>query len=163
MHWLELDSPIGRLLLVGDDARLRAIHFQAGPHPARPSAAWIRSTTPFTTVVTQLQQYFAGSRREFDLPFLAEGTPFQCAIWQAILHIPYGTTIAYSELARRVGRPGASRAAGAANGANPLPIVVPCHRVIGADGTLTGFGGGLDIKIRLLALEGATCIRSPGK
>lgn len=157
VYWHELDSKIGRLLLVGDGERLRAIHFQGGRHPRCPADTWIRSPAPFESVVAQLQEYFAGARREFDLPLAAEGTPFQCVVWQALLCIPYGTTVSYSELARRIGRPGASRATGAANGANPLPIIVPCHRVIGVDGSLTGFGGGIDIKRRLLALEGVAC------
>ena len=103
----------------------------------------------------QLGEYFAGRRRTFDLPLTPEGTTFQCSVWMALRAIPYGATISYRALAERIGRPSAMRAVGAANGRNPLPIVVPCHRVIGADGSLTGFGGGLPTKRFLLELEGA--------
>ena len=101
----------------------------------------------------QLTEYFAGARRAFDLPLAASGTPFQRRVWEALRRIPYGETISYGELARRIGKPTASRAVGAANGRNPIAIVVPCHRVIGADGTLIGYGGGLPVKEALLALE----------
>jgi methylated-DNA-[protein]-cysteine S-methyltransferase len=103
----------------------------------------------------QLAEYFAGKRRTFDLPLAPHGTEFQCAVWRALADIPYGETISYAQLATRVGKPTATRAVGAANGRNPLPIVLPCHRVIGADGSLTGFGGGLPTKQFLLRLEGA--------
>ena len=108
----------------------------------------------------QLDAYFAGELQTFDLPLHMAGTPFQKQVWQGLLTIPYGTTISYAELARRIGRPGASRAVGAANGRNPIGIIVPCHRVIGANGTLTGYGGGLDRKEWLIAHEaGALSIR----
>jgi methylated-DNA-[protein]-cysteine S-methyltransferase len=106
-------------------------------------------------VVTQLEEYFSGQRRDFDLELAPQGTEFQLRVWNELTRIPYGTTISYGELARRLGNPDASRAVGTANGANPIPIVVPCHRVIGADGSLTGFGGGLKAKAALLELEGA--------
>ena len=162
MYWHEMESPVGPLLLAGDGRSLRLVYFQTGPHahggaPARRAGAdWIEDAKPFRTVLAQLGEYFAARRREFDLPLAPEGTPFQRAVWQALTRIPYGETVSYSELARRIGRPQASRAVGLANGANPLPIIVPCHRVIGADGSLTGFGGGLDIKRKLLALERAS-------
>jgi methylated-DNA-[protein]-cysteine S-methyltransferase len=108
-------------------------------------------------VQAQLMEYFCGARRNFELPLDPEGTPFQLRVWRALCTIPYGETLSYGELARRLGLVGGARAVGLANGANPLPIVVPCHRVIGSDGTLTGFGGGLHIKRSLLALEGAAC------
>jgi methylated-DNA-[protein]-cysteine S-methyltransferase len=107
----------------------------------------------------QLAEYFAGKRRVFSLPLAPRGTPFQRSVWQALRQIPYGETVSYGELARRLGSTSGARAVGLANGANPLPIIVPCHRVIGADGSLTGFGGGLTIKRALLALEGAACVR----
>ena len=103
----------------------------------------------------QLEDYFAGERRDFDLPLSPHGTEFQCEVWLTLAHIPYGETWSYRDLAQRIGRPSATRAVGAANGRNPLPIVLPCHRVIGADGSLTGFGGGLPTKAFLLRLEGA--------
>ena len=154
-YWHEIDSPIGRLLLAGDEAYLKLVHFQSGPRPQRPADGWIADATPFEMATAQLNEYFAGHRRDFDLRLAPEGTEFQRAVWQSLTRIPYGETISYAELARRVGNPRASRAVGLANGANPLPVLVPCHRVIGADGSLTGFGGGLDIKRKLLALEGA--------
>src|SRR6185295_10503338 len=107
----------------------------------------------FEDVVAQLNEYFAGTRRQFELPLAPAGTPFQQRVWAALLDIPYGQTISYGELASRIGQKSASRAVGLANGSNPLPIVIPCHRVIGANGKLTGYGGGLPIKERLLALE----------
>ncbi|HUA23445.1 MAG TPA: methylated-DNA--[protein]-cysteine S-methyltransferase [Steroidobacteraceae bacterium] len=155
LYWHEIDSPIGRLLLAGDGASLIQVGFQAGPHPLRPADDWIADATPFRPVIAQLGEYFAGERRRFDLPLAPRGTDFQRQVWRALTEIPYGKTVSYGELARRIGKPSAPRAVGLANGANPLPIIVPCHRVIGADGSLTGFGGGLPIKRRLLALEGA--------
>lgn len=153
MYWHEMASPVGPLLLAGDASTIKLIDFQAGRHPRGPDKGWTADPAPFEAAVAQLEEYFAGRRRSFDLPLAPEGTPFQRAVWQALTDIPYGETLSYGELARRIGKPQASRAVGLANGANPLPIVVPCHRVIGADGSLTGFGGGLDIKRKLLALE----------
>jgi methylated-DNA-[protein]-cysteine S-methyltransferase len=154
-YWHTLESPVGPLLLGGDGERLTRIDFQDGPRPLRPAAHWHRAAAPFAAAVEQLAQYFAGQRRRFDLPLAPTGTQFQLRVWQALCAIPYGATLSYGELARRIGNPRASRAVGLANGANPLPIVVPCHRVIGANGALTGFGGGVPIKRALLALEGA--------
>ena len=156
MYWHEIDSPIGTLLLAGDGVRLTAVHFQSGPRPRRPPGEWLAAATPFAPVIAQLAEYFTGRRRAFDLPLGPEGTAFQRTVWLALREIPYGETRSYAELARSIGKPRASRAVGLANGANPLPIIVPCHRVIGADGSLTGFGGGLDIKRKLLALERET-------
>ena len=153
MYWHQIESPVGKLLLAGDGRSLRFIHFQSGPHARKPAADWVSDPAPFASAVAQLAEYFAGRRTRFDLPLAPQGTEFQRAVWKALIRIPYGETLSYGELARRIGKPNASRAVGLANGANPLPIVVPCHRVIGADGSLTGFGGGLDIKRRLLALE----------
>jgi methylated-DNA-[protein]-cysteine S-methyltransferase len=158
MFWHETDSPVGKLLLAGSSEALECIHFQAGPHPLRPPAAWGQAAAPFERVLIQLSEYFCGTRRTFELPLAPAGTPFQLAVWQALRAIPYGETLSYGELAQRLGRAGGARAVGLANGANPLPIIVPCHRVIGADGSLTGFGGGLDIKRALLSLEGAACV-----
>lgn len=156
LYWHEIDSPVGRLLLAGDGDSLIQVGFQSGPRPIRPVDGWIVDGTPFRAAVAQLEEYFAGKRRRFELSLAPRGTMFQRQVWRALTEIPYGRTISYGELARRIGNPSASRAVGLANGANPLPIIVPCHRVIGADGSLTGFGGGLPIKRRLLALEGAT-------
>jgi methylated-DNA-[protein]-cysteine S-methyltransferase len=154
MQYDEIDSPVGPLLVASDEAGLRLIHFQAAGR-REPDPDWTRDPSAFAGLRGQLAEYFRGERRTFDVALAPEGTPFQRETWRALVAIPYGGTISYAELARRVGRPRAVRAVGAANGANPLPIVVPCHRVIGADGSLTGFGGGLDAKRALLELEGA--------
>jgi methylated-DNA-[protein]-cysteine S-methyltransferase len=158
MFWHETDSPVGRLLLAGDSAALKHVHFQAGPHPLRPPAGWRQDATRFERALTQLTEYFNGTRRTFELSLAPVGTRFQLAVWQALRAIPYGETVSYGELAQRLGLTAGARAVGLANGANPLPIIVPCHRVIGADGSLTGFGGGLDIKRALLSLAGAACV-----
>lgn len=153
MRYCEMSTPIGRLLLAGDGGRLRRVSFENGLHPAEVGERWQRTEEPFREAIAQLDAYFEGRLRRFDLALAPEGTPFQREVWSALTDIPYGETVSYSELARRLGRPAASRAVGAANGRNPIPIIVPCHRVIGANGSLTGFGGGLGIKRRLLELE----------
>jgi methylated-DNA-[protein]-cysteine S-methyltransferase len=155
LYWHEIDSPIGRLLLAGDGDSLIQVGFQSGPRPQRPRQDWIADGAPFRIAIGQLGEYFAGERRRFDLALAPRGTEFQRRVWRALTEIPYGKTVSYGELARSIGKPSASRAVGLANGANPLPVIVPCHRVIGADGSLTGFGGGLPIKRKLLALEAA--------
>ncbi len=149
--WTEIDSPIGPLLLTAEDGRLSSLRMA----PAAPPDGARRDDGEAVLVAArdQLDDYFAGVRTEFDLPLGTAGTPFQRAVWDALRAIPYGETRSYGELAAAIGRPGASRAVGLANGRNPVAIVVPCHRVIGADGSLTGFGGGLDRKRHLLALE----------
>jgi methylated-DNA-[protein]-cysteine S-methyltransferase len=157
MYWHEIDSPVGPLLLAGTAQALALVHFQAGPRPLRPSQEWRHEAGAFVPARAQLMEYFCGARRTFELPLAPEGTPFQLRVWRALCTIPYGETLSYGELARRLGLVNGARAVGLANGANPLPIVVPCHRIIGSDGTLTGFGGGLHIKRSLLALEGAAC------
>lgn len=148
-----LPSPIGPLLLAGMDERLACIGFPAGKGAVTPKPDWIRDDAAFAEARAQLGAYFAGRLTRFDLALDPRGTPFQRGVWAELVRIPPGQTISYGDLARRIGRPSASRAVGAANGANPLPIVVPCHRVIGANGTLTGFAGGLETKRFLLALE----------
>jgi len=154
MNYCYLETPVGTLLIAGDDAAIRRIYFPKNGKPARPEPGWIESRRgPIAGAVRQLQEYFAGKRADFDLPLAPEGTEFQRAVWRCLQEIPYGETISYGELAKRVGNPKASRAVGAANGSNPIPIVIPCHRVIGSNGKLTGFGGGLPTKERLLALE----------
>jgi methylated-DNA-[protein]-cysteine S-methyltransferase len=159
MFWHEMQSPVGRLLLAGDGKRLQHIHFQTGRRDLRPATKWVRDPRPFERVISQLDEYFAGTRKRFDVELGAKGTDFQRVVWRALVEIPYGETVSYGELARRIGHPLAPRAVGLANGANPLPIIVPCHRVIGSNGSLTGFGGGLDVKRKLLELEGAACVR----
>ena len=154
MNYIYLDSPIGKLLVAGDAETVRSIRFPKNGAPGEPGAGWIESSTaPLEQAACQLREYFAGKRTGFDLPLAPEGTQFQRSVWRKLQDIPYGRTISYGELARKVGNPKASRAVGAANGQNPIPIVIPCHRVIGANGKLTGFGGGLPIKEALLALE----------
>jgi methylated-DNA-[protein]-cysteine S-methyltransferase len=155
MFYCHVSTPVGELLLAGDGTSLRLVAFPRGPHPQKPEAGWERSEAPFRDALRQLNGYFAGKLRRFDLPLAPEGTAFQQTVWRALQTIPYGETLSYGGLARRIGRPSASRAVGAANGRNPIPIIIPCHRVIGAAGSLTGFGGGLSTKRKLLELEGA--------
>jgi methylated-DNA-[protein]-cysteine S-methyltransferase len=145
-------SPVGELLLVGDETALRGLHFPH--HHATALAPEYRSATePFAETVEQLDQYFAGERTTFDLPLDLAGPAFHKRVWEALLTIPYGQTASYGAIAKHVGDSGAARAVGFANGRNPIAIIVPCHRVIGADGSLTGYGGGLDRKRHLLDLE----------
>ncbi|HET7650300.1 MAG TPA: methylated-DNA--[protein]-cysteine S-methyltransferase [Gammaproteobacteria bacterium] len=155
MYYHIMPSPIGDLLLAGNDEALRLVHFQSGPRPLQPDPHWEPAARPLREAIRQLQAYFDGRLRNFELPLAPEGTAFQLKVWRALRTIPYGKTWSYGELARHIRNPSASRAVGAANGQNPIPVIVPCHRVIGADGSLTGFGGGLAIKQKLLALEGA--------
>ena len=154
MFYRTITSPIGVLLLAGDDEGLKIIGFPKGKGQVTPKASWVSSTDHFPDVAQQLSEYFSGARKVFDLKLSPSGTEFQRAVLEALLTIPYGETRSYQEIARQIGRPDAVRAVGAANGRNPLPIVIPCHRVIGADGSLTGFGGGLPTKQFLLRLEG---------
>ena len=154
--YYEVGSPVGRLLLVGNSTALAAIHFESGTSPASIVPGWRQSRGPFRGLIAQLEEYFRGERREFDVELALTGTPFQRAVWAELRRIPYGSVTSYGELARKIGRPTAFRAVGAANGANPWPIVVPCHRVIGSDRSLTGFGGGLSAKQTLLRLEAET-------
>jgi methylated-DNA-[protein]-cysteine S-methyltransferase len=150
------DSPVGPLLLAADDTALVAIEFPSSRHPVVRGADWREGDNALLARTrVQLGEYFAGRRTGFELPLGPRGTEFQRGVWKALAGIPYGETISYAQLAGRVGKPSAMRAVGAANGRNPLPIVLPCHRVIGADGSLTGFGGGLPTKQFLLELEGA--------
>lgn len=152
MYYTILDSPVGALLIAGDGAAVSRISFQR-TRPFRPPGDWTKDADALEAPVRQLVEYFSGARRRFDLKLAPEGTPFQKKVWKELTKIPWGATISYGELARRVGIPTAARAVGAANGKNPIPIVIPCHRVIGANGSLTGFGGGIEIKERLLELE----------
>jgi methylated-DNA-[protein]-cysteine S-methyltransferase len=164
IHYTDMASPVGTLRLIADDQGLREIWFEREVRPQTVQPNWVhasnsRPPAPIAAARKQLQEYFAGERQQFELSLHPVGTPFQLSVWQQLRLIPYGTTTSYGELARRVGNPAASRAVGAANGRNPLPIVVPCHRVIGSNGSLTGFSGGLPIKQKLLALEQRTAGR----
>jgi methylated-DNA-[protein]-cysteine S-methyltransferase len=152
-YYWRLPSPLGPLVLVGRREAISAIWLPSGRDRLEPDADWIETVAPFTEAVRQLDAYFAGTLRQFDLSLAPAGTPFQQRVWQALREIPYGETVSYGELARRIGRPSAVRAVGAANGQNPLAIVIPCHRVIGSDGRLVGYGGGLPAKSALLELE----------
>jgi len=140
-------------MLMADDSGLRRIDFVNGRNPVRSHPQWRESVERLGETIRQLHAYFAGELKAFDLPLAPQGTPFQLAVWKRLCEIPYGETISYGELARRIGNPNASRAVGLANGSNPIPIVIPCHRVIGSNGKLTGYGGGLPIKEKLLGLE----------
>ncbi|QOW22668.1 methylated-DNA--[protein]-cysteine S-methyltransferase [Novilysobacter avium] len=151
-----IDSPVGPLLLAADADGLRLIEFSKPRHPVKRGAEWQEGSHPTLDATrTQLDEYFAGRRTGFDLPLSPQGTLFQRDIWAALAQIPYGQTVTYGDVASRAGHPGAVRAVGAAVGRNPVPIVVPCHRVVGTDGSMTGFSGGLPVKRQLLVLEGA--------
>ncbi len=152
IYWT-VDSPIGELLLAGDGERLQKLHMQSGRRPTRVGTNWVLDSEPFADLCAQLDEYFAGERRDFDVDLDPRGTEFELRVWRALRQIPYGETESYGKLAERIGRPGHARAVGAANGRNPIAVVVPCHRVIGADGSLTGYAGGLDRKRLLLDLE----------
>ncbi len=153
MKYCYFDTPIGELLLAGDDDGLTLISFPEGSMRRDPDPDWTEDAAPFAEAMRQLGEYFEGGRQAFDLPLKLNGTDFQLRVLDELQKIPYGETTSYGEIARRIGRPKAVRAVGAANGRNPVPIIVPCHRVIGSGGALTGFGGGLDTKQALLRLE----------
>ena len=148
-----LDSPIGAMPCDRDEIGIRTLILLEGRMHTAPDPAWVRDDDAFDDVRTQLGEYFAGTRTSFDLPLHALGSSWQQKVWKALLDIPCGETESYGALAARIGAPGAARAVGLANGQNPIPIIVPCHRVIGANGSLTGYGGGLDAKRWLLAHE----------
>ncbi len=158
-RYMEMKSPLGTLLLTAEDGALTGVHFPGQKHDRPPQPDWQRADDDplLASARDQLAEYFDGRRSTFDLPLAPRGTPFQLAVWRALLAVPFGATSTYGAIAGAVGRPTAVRAVGAAVGANPIGIVVPCHRIIGRDGSLTGYAGGLDRKTRLLALEaGAT-------
>lgn len=150
--YTRMESPVGSLLLAASDAGLVHIIFPHGKN-SHPDPEWREDSRPLQKTMQQLRAYFAGELEDFDLPLSPEGTSFQRSVWQKLCDIPYGSTISYGELAWRMGNPKACRAVGLANGQNPIPIIIPCHRVIGSNGKLTGYGGGLPIKEKLLALE----------
>jgi len=153
IYYTTMESPVGMLRLVAEELGLRTVWFVRGRKEEKPDAEWKEDAAFFVEVIRQLNAYFAGELREFEIPLLMLGTDFQKRVWKALLTIPYGETMSYGELAKKIGEPKAVRAVGAANGQNPIPIIVPCHRVIGSDGSLTGFGGGLENKKKLLELE----------
>jgi methylated-DNA-[protein]-cysteine S-methyltransferase len=153
MHYCYLDTPIGELLLAGDDEALCLIGFPEGSMRREPEPDWIYSEKPFGAAREQLTAYFDGNLTSFDLPLRPNGTEFQRKVLDELRKIPYGTTTSYGEIARKIGNPKAVRAVGAANGRNPIPIIIPCHRVIGSTGDLVGFGGGLATKEALLRHE----------
>ena len=153
LAYTTISSPIGELLLVGDGDALHGLYMQQGRRPITPAPEWRRASEPFAGVCAQLGEYFAGERTAFEVALALRGSAFERRVWHALQEIPYGATTSYGELARRIGHPTAARAIGMANGRNPVAVIVPCHRVIGADGTLTGYGGGLERKRLLLDLE----------
>jgi methylated-DNA-[protein]-cysteine S-methyltransferase len=150
-----LDSPLGRLLAVRDDVGITGLYLPSGRHPVSPDPLWAHDQDAFDDLRAELAQYFAGTRRTFSMPLHPTGTDFQLRVWQALRAIPCGETTTYGRIAAEIGLPNGARAVGLANGQNPISIVVPCHRVIGADGTLVGYGGGLPAKRWLLAHEAA--------
>jgi methylated-DNA-[protein]-cysteine S-methyltransferase len=152
MKYCYFESPVGRLLLTGGNV-LEGLDFPGSRTRIQPESDWDFDTNCFARVVSQLEAYFRGELTQFDLELKPGGTQFQKKVWQELVKIPYGETISYGELAGRIGNPNASRAVGSANGKNPISIIIPCHRVIGKNGSLTGFGGGLGVKQTLLDLE----------
>ena len=158
------ESPVGPLLLMSDGASLTGLHTDNDKHRPAIQADWVRddSVAPFAQTIAQLRAYFGGSLTEFALPLAPQGTEFQMRVWRELRNIPFGVTLSYAELARRIGRPTASRAVGHSNARNPISIIVPCHRVIGADNSLTGYAGGLDRKRALLVHEQKAALGTPG-
>ena len=156
-RYARLKTPLGTLIAIAAGGVVTALHFDGGRHAPAIAPEWREDpyASPLRECAEQLADYFAGKRQCFDLPVAPRGTPFQQRVWREIAKVPYGATITYAELAVRAGAPGSARAAGAATGRNPLAIVVPCHRIVGSSGALTGYAGGLPRKERLLALEGA--------
>jgi methylated-DNA-[protein]-cysteine S-methyltransferase len=156
-RYIRFVTPLGSLFATAAGSSLTGIHFEGGRHAPAIAREWTEDpdSSPLRECAQQLRDYFEGKRQRFDLPLMPQGTPFQKRVWEEIARIPYGSTLTYAELAARAGAPGAARAAGAATGRNPLSIVVPCHRVVGTDGTLTGYAGGLERKTMLLEIEGA--------
>jgi len=155
VSYTTIESPVGPLLLAGDSHGLRTLSFANSKRAERVHPDWKQDEAQFKEVIRQLRAYFSGKLRDFDIPLALEGTEFQLSVWHELLRIPYGETTSYGQLAKKIGNPKAMRAVGLANGMNPVAIIVPCHRVIGSDGSLTGFGGGLPTKKKLLALESA--------
>lgn len=158
MDYRYAESPVGTVVMAGRGEAVAWLGLPQSPDHWHPPAGWRENPRALQEACRQLEAYFAGRRRVFDLDLAPQGTPFQSKVWQVLQTIPYGVTWSYGELARAVGKPTASRAVGAANGRNPIAILIPCHRVIGADGSLTGYGWGTPVKARLLVLEGAMLV-----
>ena len=156
-QYARIVTPLGTLFATAVGGALTGLHYEGGRHAPEISRAWVedRAAAPLAECARQVAEYLEGKRRAFDLPLAPEGSEFQRRVWIEIARIPYGETVSYAQLARRAGAPGAARAAGAATGRNPLSIIVPCHRVVGTDGSLTGYAGGIERKTRLLEIEGA--------
>ena len=161
-RYRRIDTPLGRMFATAAGGALTGLYFEGGRHAPVISPQWIEDpqAAPLAECARQLTDFFAGKRQRFELPLSAHGTPFQQRVWREIAAISYGETITYAELARRAGAAGSARAAGAATGRNPLSIVVPCHRVVGSSGNLTGYAGGLERKTRLLEIEGALAVEA---
>jgi methylated-DNA-[protein]-cysteine S-methyltransferase len=155
VRYCHADTPLGAVLLTASDEVLSGLYFTDRAHSPQPETSWKFDVAPFTQVRRQLDEYFEGRRIQFDQPLALHGSQFDLAVWTALQTIPHGATVSYGHIARRIGRPQAARAVGAANGRNPLSIVVPCHRVIGSDGSLTGYGWGVERKAWLLEHERA--------
>jgi methylated-DNA-[protein]-cysteine S-methyltransferase len=153
MLYTTTDSPLGQLLLAGDGSALTHLVMQEGRRPLAIDSSWERSAKTFREPLRQLEEYFDGRRREFTVPLALTGNPFELRVWDALVRIPYGETTSYGEAAATIGQPDAARAVGLANGRNPVAVIVPCHRVLGAKGSLIGYGGGLERKRLLLDLE----------
>jgi methylated-DNA-[protein]-cysteine S-methyltransferase len=154
LSYTHIDSPVGSLMVAGDDDALHYLSFPNSPNAIKPRPDWHQTDAPFLEVRRQISAYFKGELRVFDLPLFLTGTAFQKSVWRHLSTIPFGQTQTYGQLATTLARPKASRAVGAANGSNPIAIILPCHRVIGGNGSLTGFGGGLPTKAFLLGHEG---------
>ena len=156
--WTTMGTPFGELFIAGRDGKITDVRFN-GPGKGFPGSMWEESAIAFVQVKKQLGEYFRGERKKFEVKLAPEGTVFQRAVWRELRRIPYGRTITYGELAERMGNPGATRAVGTANGQNPISIIIPCHRVIGANGRLRGYGGGIVVKRKLIELEGVRGFR----
>jgi methylated-DNA-[protein]-cysteine S-methyltransferase len=153
VYYQYMKSPVGKLLVAGDEKGLHLINFPRNGKPSLPESEWKVNPKPLQEVLRQIEAYFAGKLKAFSLDICLNVTPFQKKVLTALRRVPYGQTISYGELAKKIGNPKASRAVGQANARNPIPIVIPCHRVIGSNGKLTGFGGGIEVKQALLDLE----------
>ncbi|MCT4655567.1 MAG: methylated-DNA--[protein]-cysteine S-methyltransferase [Cohaesibacter sp.] len=165
IYYCHMESPLGPLLMGGEGGRLQFLHFPKSARRRQIQDHWLENTEPFKEAIAQLTAYFALELTQFDLSYHLEGTAFQISVWEQLAQIPYGELLSYGDIAKALGNEGASRAVGLANNANPLPIIIPCHRVIGSDGKLVGFGGGMETKIWLLEHEGImpSSIKAPGQ
>ncbi|NKB89144.1 MAG: methylated-DNA--[protein]-cysteine S-methyltransferase [Acidobacteria bacterium] len=159
MHFTYVDTPIGPLFVAGDHDALHEVSFSTGHQIREPREGWTEDAGSLRFATVQIDEYFAGTRRDFDLPLAMQGTDFQKRVWNELMEIPFGESRTYGEMAETLGSPGAARAVGRANATNHIPLIVPCHRVVGADGSLTGFGGGMPTKQWLLRFEG---VLAPG-